>query len=226
MTSTSAVMLCFPQKSSISWVSAMPPMFEPDRLRRPKIRPKDESDSGFGDTADEREVAVEAEQVDVGVDVVLGRDGVEDEVEAEGVLLHLVGVAGDDDFVGTQAECVLLLAGRRGEDDDVGSERSGELHAHVAQPAETDHADLLALRDARAAHGRVGRDPGTQQRRGSGKVEVGRNAEDEVFIDDDAVGVAAVGDRGGSVLVGRVERERHVRAEVLKTLLTIRAGAV
>src|ERR1700704_3610772 len=38
MTSTSAVMLCAPQKSSISWVSAMPPMAEPERLRRPMIR--------------------------------------------------------------------------------------------------------------------------------------------------------------------------------------------
>src|SRR6516165_10493013 len=31
MTSTSAVTLCSPQKSSISWVSAMPPMGDPDR---------------------------------------------------------------------------------------------------------------------------------------------------------------------------------------------------
>ena len=60
--------------------------------------------------ADEGDVAVAAEQVDVGVDVVIGGDGVEDEVEAAGVLLHLVGVAGDDDFVGTEAERVFLLA--------------------------------------------------------------------------------------------------------------------
>src|ERR1017187_7533629 len=33
MTSTSAVMLCAPQKSSISWVSGIPPMLEPERLR-------------------------------------------------------------------------------------------------------------------------------------------------------------------------------------------------
>ena len=47
----------------------------------------------------------------IGVDVVIGGDGVEDEVEAAGVLFHLVGIAGDDDFVGAEAERVLLLAG-------------------------------------------------------------------------------------------------------------------
>ena len=110
------------------------------------------------------------------------------------MLLHLVGVAGDDDLVGAEAERVLLLAGRGGEDDDVGAERMGELHAHVAQPAEADDADLLALGDAPVAHRRVGRDPGAEQRRGPGEIEVGGDAQDEAFIDDDAVGVAAVGD--------------------------------
>ena len=44
-------------------------------------------------------------------------------------------------------------------------------------------------------HRRVGRDAGTKQRRGSGEVEVGRDVQNEAFIPDDAVGVAAVGDR-------------------------------
>ena len=89
---------------------------------------------------------------------------------------------------------VFLLARRGGEDDDVRAERAGELHAHVAEPAEADDADLLALGDAPVAHRRVGRDPGAEQRRGPGEVEVGGDAQDEVLVDDDAVGVAAVGD--------------------------------
>ena len=52
---------------------------------------------------------------------------------------------GDDDLVRAQPQRVFLLARRGGEDDDVGAERVGELHAHVAEPAEADHADLLAL---------------------------------------------------------------------------------
>ena len=79
---------------------------------------------------------------------------------------HLVGVAGDDDFVGAEAEGVFLLAGRGGEDDGVGAESVRELDAHVAQSAEADDADLLALGDAPVAHGRVGGDAGTEQGRG------------------------------------------------------------
>ena len=40
MTSTSAVMLCLPQKYSISCVSAILPMGEPERLQRLNIRLK------------------------------------------------------------------------------------------------------------------------------------------------------------------------------------------
>jgi hypothetical protein len=58
----------------------------------------------------------------------------------------------------------------------VGSERVRELDAHVAQSAEADDADLLALGHAPVAHGRVGGDSGAEQRRGSGKIEVRGNA--------------------------------------------------
>jgi hypothetical protein len=146
MTSTSAVMLCSPQKSSISWVSAMPPMLEPESVRRPMIRPKAGTPKGFdiGSADEQGEGAVASKQGEVGVDVVIGGDGVENEVEAAGVLLHLVGVAGDDDVVSAEAAGVFRLAGRGGEDDDVSAERMGELHAHVAQSAETNHADFHA----------------------------------------------------------------------------------
>ena len=87
-----------------------------------------------------------------------------------------------------------------------GAERVGELDAHVAQPAEADDADLLALADAPVAQRRIGRDAGAEQRRGSGEVEIGGNAQNESLVDDDAVGVAAVGDAAG-VLVGGVVGE-------------------
>ncbi|MNF12895.1 hypothetical protein D3C80_2145430 [compost metagenome] len=38
MVSTSAVMPCWPQKSSISWVSLIPPMREPATDLRPMMR--------------------------------------------------------------------------------------------------------------------------------------------------------------------------------------------
>src|SRR5215212_4315628 len=96
MTSTSQVMLCSPQKSSISWVSGMPPIVDPDRLWR---------------CAHKGDVAVAIEQAEICVDIVIGGDGVEDEIEAAGVLLHFVSVAGYHDFVGAEAKRVFLLIG-------------------------------------------------------------------------------------------------------------------
>ena len=101
----------------------------------------------------------------------------------------------------------------------------GELDAHVAESAEADDADLLAFGHAPVAHGRVGGDSGALQRRGSGKVEVLGNAEDEVLLDDDAVRVAAVGD-AARVLVREVIGEGQVRAELFKACLAFRACAV
>ena len=71
----------------------MPPMGEPERLRRPKSKAEGRDGQRLLRRADEGDVAVAAQQIDVGVDVVIGGDGVEDEVEAAGVLRHLVGVS-------------------------------------------------------------------------------------------------------------------------------------
>src|SRR5438093_2067207 len=100
-----------------------------------------------------------------------------------------------------------------------------KLHRHVAEPTETDHTNFLALGDAPMMHGGVGRDTGAKQRGGSSKIEVGWNAQDEAFIDDDALGVAAIG-HASEMLVRRVEGEDHVRAELLEASLALWAGAV
>jgi hypothetical protein len=174
---------------------------------------------------DEGEVAVAAEQVDVSVYVVIGGDGVEYEVEAPGVLLHLVGIAGNDGFVGAEAERAFLLVWRSGEDDYMGSERLSKLHTHVAQAAEADYANFHAFGDAPAPHGRVGGDASALERCGPGGIEVGRDAQDKVFFDDNALGVPPIGD-ASEVLVRGVEGEDHVRAELLKAGLALGAGAV
>ena len=149
----------------------------------------------------------------------IGGDGVEDEVEAAGVLLHLVGVAGDDDFVGAEAERVFLLARRGREDDDVRSEAHGANFTPMwPSPPRPTTPTFLPLVTPQWRMRRVGRDAGAEQRRGSGEIEVRRDAQDEVLIDDDAVGVAAVGD-AAEVLVRGVVGERHVRAELLEVPL-------
>ena len=142
------------------------------------------------------------QQIDVSVDVVLSGDSVENEVETAGMLLHLVRIPRDDDLVGSEAKRVFLLVGRSREDNNVGAERMGKLHAHVAESAESDHANFLALGDTPVAHGRVGCDSGAEQRSGSGEVEVRGDAKNKPLVDDDAIGVAAVGD-ASKVLVRR-----------------------
>src|SRR6266699_2930941 len=100
-----------------------------------------------------------------------------------------------------------------------------KLHGHVAQSAKTDYANFLALGDAPMMHGRVCRDPSTKKWRGSGKIKIGGDAQDEAFVNDDAFGVAAVG-HASEVFVRRVEGEDHVRAELLKASLALWTGAV
>ena len=100
-----------------------------------------------------------------------------------------------------------------------------KFDAHVAEPAQADDADLLALGHAPVAHRRVGGDSGAEQRRGPGKIEVGRNAENKALVDDNAVGVPSIR-HAASVLVGEVVREGHVGAELLKAGLALRTGAV
>src|SRR5437764_92586 len=62
-------------------------------------------------------------------------------------------------------------------------------------------------------------------RRRRGEIELRRHAQDEVLVDDDALGVAAVG-KPAEVFVGRAEGEHLVRAELLDAGLALRAGAV
>ena len=61
------------------------------------------------------------------------------------VLLHLLGVSGNNDLVGAEAQSVLLLARRGREDHDVRAEGPRELHSHVPQTTEADHAHFLAF---------------------------------------------------------------------------------
>src|SRR5438093_5769792 len=141
------------------------------------------------------------------------------------MLFHLVRISGDNDFVGAEAQCVLLLVRRGGENNDVGSKRVSKCYHHVTEPAETNDADFLALPNAPVAHRRVRRDARAKQRRGSGGFEIGRDAQNEMFIDYDAFRVAAVG-HASEVLVRRVEGEDHVRAELLQASFAVWACTV
>ena len=93
----------------------------------------------------------------------VGRDGVEDEVETGRVLLHAVRVGGDQEVVGPDLPGGGLLVGGGGDGRDGVAHRLGQPHPHLAEASNTDHSDPLSspvspVPDERSEH----RDPGTE----------------------------------------------------------------
>ena len=69
ITSISGVTPCSAQKSSISWVSAMPPIIEPDRLRRMPIKRQRRHLHRMFGHAEFDQRAVELQETEVGAQV-------------------------------------------------------------------------------------------------------------------------------------------------------------
>jgi hypothetical protein len=76
------------------------------------------------------------------------------------------------------------------------------------------------------AHRRVGCDSGAEEWRNPGELEVIWNAQNEAFIDDDAIRVATIGDWSSLVLVWGVVGEGLVWAELLKTSFAMGTSTV
>jgi hypothetical protein len=102
------------------------------------------------------------EKVEVGVDVVLCGNRIEDEVEAPGVRLHLLCVRGNNHLVRSESQRILPLSRRGGEDHRVGTEGMCEFHPHVTQAPEAHDPDLHARGNPRTLQRGVGRDSGTE----------------------------------------------------------------
>src|SRR5207253_7806924 len=66
--------------------------------------------------------------------VVIGGNRVEDEIEAALLFLHLVGIAGHDDFVGAQPQRVLLFVRRGGKHDTCAPNASANFTAIWPNP--------------------------------------------------------------------------------------------
>ena len=170
-------------------------------------------------------VSVTTKHIDVGVDVVMSGDGIQDEVERSGLRPHLFGVAGNDHLVGPQTERILFLAWRGGKDHDVGAEGAGKLDPHVTQSPEADYPHFFPLEIAPPVNGRVGRNPGAEERCDSGRIKVGGDIQDEAFIHDNAFGIAAVGNPPQMFIRGVVGKGSS-GAELLKTITAVGAGMV
>jgi hypothetical protein len=142
--------------------------------------------------AHEHQRAVSLEQLRKSVEVVARRDRVQDHVEALDVGVHFVRVARHHDLVRSERLGVLPLRLRRRERDGVRAHRAGELDAHVAEPADAHHADLLAGPGVPVPKRRVGRDARAEQRRHGRELFLPMTDLHHVLVvDDDPLGVAA-----------------------------------
>ena len=106
----------------------------------------------------------------------MGGDAVQDEVERAGVLGHRGGVGRDDDLMRSEAKAIGDLGRGGREEHDVGAEGAGDLHAHVAEAAKADDADLLAGADLPVAERGIGRNAGAEERGGGGEIHALRDA--------------------------------------------------
>src|SRR6185503_21379285 len=98
-----------------------------------------------GRRADAHHHAVGRQQVQILIVVVLRRYGVDDEVEVTLELLELRGIARQRELMRSETLGIGFLAWRRAEQRHLRSEGRAELYRHVAESAESDDAELVAL---------------------------------------------------------------------------------
>ena len=225
MTSTSEVIPRSAQKSSISWVSRIPPMSEPASRLRPKIRSIAPTGRGASGAPTSAIVPLRLRSARYG----FTSKGAETVPRMKSKLPACFAIASAS--LDTTTSCAprriasCVFPARRREDHDRRAEGVRELHRHVPEPAQTHDPHLLPLADVPVPQRRVGRDARAQERRDRGEVEAVRDPQNEVLVDDDAVRVTAVG-HAAEVDVRRVVGERRRRRTVL--LLPVparRAGA-
>ncbi len=94
---------------------------------------------------DQHHRRVPLEQRQVRVHVVRIGDGVEQEIEAIGLLGHRRRIFRDQHLIRAEPDGILALGRRGGDHDHLGAESLGKLHPHVAQAAEADDAHPLAF---------------------------------------------------------------------------------
>ena len=100
----------------------------------------------------------------------------------------------------------------------------GQLHPHVAQAAQADHADLLARAHLPLPQRRVGGDAGAQQGRDRRQVRLVGHPQHEAFVDHDPAGIAAVG-HGSGLRVGAVVGHGEGRTVLFQALPAVGTGS-
>src|ERR1700676_3210139 len=145
----------------------------------------------------------------------VGGDGIENEVEAANMFLHLGFVLRDDDFISAEANSVGSFVRGCGEEDDVGTERFGEFHAHVTETTKAYDSHLLSFADIPKTQGRIGGDASAEERRSAGRVQSIRHTQDVRFVGHDSVGITPVGDSAENLVLAVVGQGQAILAILL-----------
>ena len=164
--------------------------------------------------ADKGEVAIAAQQIEVGIDVVIGGDSVEDKIEASACFSISSAFRETTISSAPRRSASSVLSGEVVNTTTWAPSAWANFTPMCPRPPKTDDADLLAFADAPMVHGRIGRDSGTKQRCGP-QGQIRRNAQNESLIDNDALGIAAVGD-ASKMFIGEVVGQRQVWAELFQ----------
>ena len=137
----------------------------------------------------------------------------------------------------------ILVAGRQGargsellgkvsltqaarQNGDLSPLRRRDLNAHVSQATKTQNGDLVTRAHVPSGNGRIGGDPGAQQRSCRHEAQGVGDATDEPLVDDDLLAVPALGD-GAVDVTGVVCSHGPVETGLLlscRALLTVAAG--
>ena len=150
-------------------------------------------------------------------------DGGEDEVEVAEVPGDGVGVEVEDDFARTEAFGVFDFFRRGGEDGHIRAHRGGELHGVVPDAAHADDADFAAFAHFPVDERRTGGNGGAHYRRGDGQRHGIGDADNEAVLDDDDVGITALGvAAGGRALPRSAGRRRRQRRRVFRNIARAR----
>ncbi len=138
-------------------------------------------------------VPVTLEQIKENIQIMRRGNRVQDKVETISLGRHGVRVFRQNHLVGPQAQSVVSLVGRRGEQHHMGAKGMRKLQRHMPQAAQPHDADLLALADLPTPQRRIGGDARAQQGRDRRQIQLWRDTQSVGLIDDDIIRVSAIG---------------------------------
>ena len=150
-----------------------------------------------GRYADKAQRAGGPQSLDVDIPVLIGVDGVQDEVERAGYFFHGLRLARMTKWWAPKRAGFFFFAGRGGEGGDFRAEDARELDGDVAEAADADDADAGGRIDAVVAQRIVDGDAAAEQRRGLFAGQRIGNGHDEAGVGANAVGIAAVAMNAG-----------------------------